>query len=156
LIANWPGTISSGRTTSDLVDASDFLPTLAELAHTKIPDNWHHDGISFVPSLLDRDGPRRESCFFWYDPRPGWEKERFSRHIFALNKEFKLFSDDRLFDISGEGFREELIIPSQESPAAKAARKELKQAIQEMMQPPISAAAKEVVDAYGDPVTDER
>ena len=45
--------------------------------------------------------------FFWYDPRPGWDKDRFTRHIFALDHNYKLFSDGRLFDISGEGFREE-------------------------------------------------
>ena len=36
LVANWPGTISPGSITSDLVDASDFYPTFAELAKTGI------------------------------------------------------------------------------------------------------------------------
>lgn len=152
LIANWPGTIAAERTTSGLVDASDFLPTLAELAKTKIPNEWQHEGISFVPSLLNQDGPRRDWCFFWYDPRPGWDKERFSRHIFALSKNYKLFSDGRLFDISGNGFREELITPNDESPEAKRARIELAAVINKMMQPPISPAAKKVVDAFGNPI----
>ena len=38
LIANWPNVIRSGRTTSQLVDASDFLPTLADLAGAGIPN----------------------------------------------------------------------------------------------------------------------
>ena len=91
LIASWPGKIKPGRTTSDLVDASDFFPTLADLAQVKIPNQRQIDGISFAPTLYDQPGKKREWCFFWYDPRPGWDKDRFSRHVFALDHNYKLF-----------------------------------------------------------------
>ena len=153
LIARWPAAIKGGRTTSDLIDASDFLPTLAELAGTRIPDDWQHDGISFGPQLKGKLGTKRDWAFFWYDPRPGWDKERYSRHIFALDHNHKLFSDGRFFDIRGEGVREVALDAKQLSAEAKAARTKLQRVIDEKMRPPLSAAAKVVVDAFGDPVS---
>ena len=152
LIVNWQGTIQPGQTPDDMIDASDFLPTLAELADVKIPENWGHEGISFAPQLLGREGEKRSSCFFWYDPRPGWDKEKYSRHIFALNHSYKLFSDGRFFDIEGGGFREVELNSNKLSPKAKEARRELRLVIDGKMQPPFSKAATIVVDAFGDPV----
>ena len=154
LIANWPAAIRPGQTNSDLIDAADFLPTLADLAETKIPTGWQHDGISFAPQLMGQAGAKREACFFWYDPRPGWDKERFSRHIFALDKQYKLFSDGRLFDIRGTGLREEALALDQLSSEARAAKERLQQVIDDALQPPISPAARVVVDAYGKRVAD--
>ena len=59
LIANWPGMIESSRTSDDLVDASDFFPTLADLAQAKIADKSQIDGLSFVPTLFDQPGKKR-------------------------------------------------------------------------------------------------
>lgn len=106
LIVNCPGMIEPGQTCGDLIDASDFLPTLAALGKIDIPKNYQHDGISFAPPLLGHAGKKRTAAFFWYDPRPGWDKERYNRHIFALDHNYKLFVDGRIFDIAGEGFRE--------------------------------------------------
>ena len=152
LIANHPGKIDPGQVNRDLIDASDFLPTLADLAGTKIPMDWHYDGISFTPQLLGRTGPTRDWSFFWYDPRPGWDKERFSRHIFALDHNYKLFSDGRLYDIRGTGLREVRVDKGRLNPIARAARKKLRRAIGQMMQPPISKAAAILVDGHGNPI----
>ena len=152
LIANHPGTIPPGQVNSDLVDASDFLPTLADLAGKKIPRDWHLDGMSFAPQLLGKQGPTRDWSFFWYDPRPGWDKERFSRHIFALDHTYKLFSDGRLYDIRGTGMREVRADKGRPNPVVRAARKKLRRAIDQMMQPPISKAASIIVNGHGNPV----
>jgi arylsulfatase A-like enzyme len=152
LVANWPGTISPGSVTSDLVDASDFYPTLADLAKTKVSEKNTIDGISFLPTLLNREGPRREWCFFWYDPRPGWDKDRFSRHIFALDHNYKLFNDGRMFDIRGTEMREIKLDPSQLDTEAKTGRKKLRNAIDQMMLGTLSPHARKLVDAYGNPL----
>jgi len=153
LIANWPGTIEAGRVTDRLVDASDFLPTLAALAGAGIPGDWYHDGLSFTPTLHGKEGaPERDWCFFWYDPRPGWDKERFSRHVFALDHRYKLFGDGRFFHIAGEGFREEPVDVDDLSPEAEAAREKLRAAVDRTMTPPVSEAARVEVDAFGEPV----
>ncbi|MFT4690160.1 MAG: arylsulfatase A-like enzyme [Limisphaerales bacterium] len=152
LIASWPGKIKPGQINSDLIDASDFLPTLADLGKTRIPKDWHTDGHSFAPQLFGKTGTKRDWCFFWYDPRPGWDKNRFSRHIFALDHKYKLFSDGRMFDIRGTEMREKALDLKRLTPAAKAARTKLQKAIKQTMQPPISAHAKIVVDAFGNRV----
>jgi len=151
LIAYWPETIESGQVRDDLIDASDFLPTFAEFAGAKIPSDWPIDGVSFAPTLFGENEEARESAFFWYDPRPGWDKEKFSRHIFALDHDYKLFSDGRFFDISGDGLREVLLDGKLEAPAVVAKAK-LQAAIDEMMSGPMSEKAKIEVDAFGDPV----
>lgn len=152
LIANWPGKISPG-TSSDLVEASDFLPTLADLAGKTLPANWPAtDGVSFAPRLLGQTATPREWAFFWYDPRPGWDKAKFSRSIFALNHKYKLFSDGRMFDIAGETLREVPLELGRLSTEEKAARTKLERAIAQMMQPPLSNAARNEVDAFGNPV----
>ena len=152
LVANWPGRIGAGEVSSDLIDASDFLPTFAALAGAAIPDDWVHDGISFAPALLGEDGPKREMAFFWYDPRPGWDKEKFSRHIFALNHDCKLFSDGRLYDVRGDGLREDLIDVFSLTDEQKQHRDALAAFMKEKMSVPLSESAKIEVDAYGDPI----
>jgi len=152
LIANWPGKIQAGRTTPDLVDASDFFPTLADLAQAKIPKERQIDGISFAPTLHDQPGKKREWCFFWYDPRPGWDKNRFSRSIFALDHQYKLFSDERFFDIRGKEMREAELDVTQLGKKALQARNKLKGAIKETMKGAISKHSSMKVDAYGNPL----
>ena len=59
LIIRWPGRIEPGSVSNDLVDVSDFLPTLAELAGAKLPQGVCLDGKSFVPKAARsrRSGP---------------------------------------------------------------------------------------------------
>ena len=97
LVAYWPGTIEPGEC-DDLVDASDFLPTLLELVGARPPQEI--DGVSFYPQLLGKENPdAREWAFFWYDPRPGWDKDQFSRSVFAVDESYKLYTDGRFFNI---------------------------------------------------------
>jgi arylsulfatase A len=151
LIANWRGKIQPGLH-SGLVEASDFLPTLAALAGKTVPDSWQIDGVSFAPQLLGQNGASRDWAFFWYDPRPGWDKDQFQRSIFALDHRYKLFSDGRMFDIEGQGLREVALDLHQLNNEQKKARYKLSAAITQMMRDPMSKAARIEVDAFGEPV----
>lgn len=130
-----------------IVEASDFYPTLLQLAGVQKQGGKHLDGISFVPQLTGQPGPRRDAAFFWYDPRPGWDKERFERHVFALNATHKLFRDGRLFRIGKRPLEE--ILVSKDDAEDRVARAELNAVIQRAMagvdEPPL-------VDAYGNPL----
>ncbi len=148
LIISQPGTVKPA-VVSDLVDASDFLPTFAELAGIDIPSDWHCDGISFAPVLSGQKGTR-DTAFFWYDPRPGWDKEQFRRHIFALDHNYKRFSDGRFFAIDGDGFKEQPLDSKSLTGEAEKAYQRLGKVIDTTMSTgPISAAAKMKVDAFG-------
>ena len=59
LLVRWPQRIAPGTTCDDLVDFSDFLPTLCELAGATLPAAPLH-GRSFAPQLLGRPGLPRE------------------------------------------------------------------------------------------------
>jgi arylsulfatase A len=72
LIVCWPGKIKAGTENSDLVDFTDFLPTLAGIAGIPVPDNYGPlDGVSFAPRLFDQPGTPRDWIFYHYDYHPG-------------------------------------------------------------------------------------
>ena len=148
LIAHWSGKVPAGETCSDLVNAADFVPTLMELADIEAKPEDQLDGQSFLPQLLGKAHPSpREHSFFWYDPRPGWDKMAYGRSVFALDKNYKLFRNGRLFKIDDLApLQTELKPPF--APAAKAARKKLQAVIDAQLadgEPPL-------VDAFGDPL----
>jgi len=85
-----------GRVTDDLVDFSDFLPTLLDAAGRGAPAGLSFDGVSFLPTLRGEQGGRRKAIVIWSDPRPG----RTSPVGFARDERWKLYDDGRLFDLS--------------------------------------------------------
>ncbi|MEL7267480.1 MAG: sulfatase-like hydrolase/transferase, partial [Planctomycetota bacterium] len=110
LIVRWEGRIQAS-VSDTIIDASDFFPTLLELsqAPTSVDQCRTLDGISFAKTLLGKSGPQRREAFFWYDPRPGWDKERFRRSVFAVNKTHKYFRDGRLLRLGARPLSETLI-----------------------------------------------
>ena len=68
-IASWPAAIKPGIT--DYVGQfTDLMPTFAELAGVKAPQN---DGVSFVPTLLGREQREQHPFLYWEFPGgKGW------------------------------------------------------------------------------------
>lgn len=64
-IARWPGKIKAGAVSNHVGYFGDVLPTLAELAGAKL--QARHDGHSFVPTLLGRDGDQRRHEFLYWE-----------------------------------------------------------------------------------------
>lgn len=92
MVTSWPGTIEPGQVRSELVDVSDFLPTLAQamnIAPLKPPGDGVLDGRSFLPLLLGQPYQSRDWVFIDYtEPRQkqfGWPRARFVRdHTYKL------------------------------------------------------------------------
>jgi arylsulfatase A-like enzyme len=63
LIVRWPLRIPAGKTSDLPCAAWDFLPTAAEIAFAKPPENL--DGISFVPALTGGAQTNRHQALFW-------------------------------------------------------------------------------------------
>ena len=59
LLVRWPERIKAGSVCEDLVDLTDFLPTICELTGAKLPEQSIH-GRSFAPQLLGKPGKPRE------------------------------------------------------------------------------------------------
>src|SRR5262245_57535088 len=94
LIASWPGKIAKGKVTSDLVDSTDFLPTICEAAGVTIPADFKLDGRSFLPHLRGESGQAREWIYSWYSPRGEPLRE------FAFNSKYKLYRTGELYDLT--------------------------------------------------------
>ncbi|HJZ90117.1 MAG TPA: arylsulfatase [Gemmataceae bacterium] len=72
LIVRWPGRIKPA-TTSDLPTAFwDLLPTLCDATGAEVPNDI--DGISFLPTLLGRDGQRVHEFLYWEFPGYGGQQ----------------------------------------------------------------------------------
>jgi arylsulfatase A-like enzyme len=63
MIARWPGKVPAGRTSNAPWYFADVLPTLAELAGAKAPDNI--DGISVLPTLLGEKQDTDDRFLYW-------------------------------------------------------------------------------------------
>lgn len=95
LIANWPGTTPEGVVSRSLVDFSDMLPTIAEVAGIPVPRKWGVDGISFASEIRGGEKSPRDWIYCWYE-RDG-RRDKASEHV--RNQYFKLYGDGRFFNV---------------------------------------------------------
>ncbi len=94
LLAYWPGTIPAGKVCGNIVDLSDFLPTICEASGIAVPQGL--DGRSFLPQLRGEKGNPREWIYMWYN-RGGGKKAQFE---FARTPRYKLFRDGAFLDMT--------------------------------------------------------
>ena len=73
----------------DLIDFTDFLPTLAKAASAELPPGVTIDGRSFLPQLCGEKGKPREWIFCQLRDR--W---------FIRDERWMLNSDSKLFEVS--------------------------------------------------------
>jgi arylsulfatase A len=123
LVANWPGTTPGGRVCGDLIDFSDLLPTLAELARVSLPEDESLDGRSFAPQLRGQVGSPRRWVFCEHRGRQWVRTTRW-----------KLYSDNRLIDMQNDPDERNPVPIDSEPPTAAAARTML-QAVLRGLQP---------------------
>lgn len=113
LIVSWPGQIAAGTVCNDLVDSTDFLPTICAAAGVKTPDSLAIDGRSFLPQLQGEKGNPRDWIYCWYSPRGEPLQE------FAFNQRYKLHRDGRFLEVSATG--EEMLLAGGASLKGQAA-----------------------------------
>ena len=95
LIASWPGHAAVGRVSRDLVDTTDFLPTICEAAGVPVPAELKIDGRSFLPQVRGEKGQPRE----WYYSWCGDQKLRLITAEFAATHDFKLSRTGDFYDL---------------------------------------------------------
>ncbi len=96
LVANWPGTIPPGRVLDDLIDSTDFLPTICQASGVEIPKGLTLDGRSFLPQLRGQAGQPRSWIYCWYAREGG----PTAAAEYAMNADYKLYRDGRMFDLT--------------------------------------------------------
>jgi arylsulfatase A len=129
MIARWPGVIQAG-VNDDLIDSTDFIPTLLEAAGKPLPAKAKLDGRSFYPRLVGKPGNPRPWIYCYYDPRPGWDKDQFSRLVFARDKRYKLYEDGRLFDVPSDVLEKKPIMSAADTAETEAVRARLAAVLQ--------------------------
>lgn len=98
LIVRWPGVGPRGKVCADLVDFSDVLPTLAELAGGELPKDIAFDGRSFAPQLRGERGEPKSWIYCWYQ-RNG-VRNKASQHV--RDPQYKLYADGRMYDVAAD------------------------------------------------------
>lgn len=91
-----PSRIKRGIEYNELFQFNDFLPTLAEAAGIPIPDG--SDGTSFYPLFSNQNQRPRETVFIHYDPLKRANNDQWYGR-FVRNKKYKLYNDDRFYNI---------------------------------------------------------
>jgi len=133
LIVRAPGA-RGGRVLDDLIDFSDFLPTLAEAVGVKLPAAVQTDGVSFWPRILGQPGAPRPWHFTYYYPRPYTRRfDSAYNHTevrFVRDQRFKLYGDGRFYDVSVDPGEKRAIPYNQGGAVAEAARKKLRGALE--------------------------
>jgi len=118
---NWRGVASVGKVNSNVADASDLLPTFAEVAGVPVPADRVMDGKSLVPYMKGETTVLRPWVYNqlgpnWYVREAGW----------------KLNQAGELYDMKNAPFSETLVPAESKDPAAVAARTRLAAALAQL------------------------
>ena len=154
LVVHWRGTIAAGQVRDDLVDTTDFLPTIAEAISAtprKPPGDGVLDGRSFLPQLTGREAALRKWVLVDYtEPRQdgfGWPRARSIR-----DRRWKLYGysvcwprkggerivrTGHLYDVAADPGERKPILPAADSPETAAARRRLQAALESLDPPPV-------------------
>jgi arylsulfatase A-like enzyme len=93
LIVNCPARIAQGRVSQALVDCTDFLPTMLQLAGIALPPDRTIDGRSFAAQLSkDTNTP----------PGRDWIFSQYATTRVIRDQRFKLYSTGALYDVTAD------------------------------------------------------
>lgn len=95
LVAYWKGHTPQGKVLDDLIDFTDFYPTLAAMAGVNLGKSDPFDGRSFLPQLNGQAGQPRDWVLCHYQPYWG----RFKGSQYVRDAQFKLYRDGRFFNV---------------------------------------------------------
>ena len=132
LIVKWPGHVAPGTVSADLIDFTDFVPTLADAADAVLPNNIPFDGRSFLPRITGGDAEPRKYVYLSLDPRKPNNTLPFSQRRKAptvgpvdwcvRDQCWKLYQDGRFFDLQADPLEEQPLSAATMPPEAKVAR----------------------------------
>lgn len=125
LIAFWAGHIKPGQVNDNLVDFSDFLPTITDVAGITLPPSFISDGMSFYPQLKGDFSKTREWIFCHFDPKNG---EKYEQKRFVQNRDWKLYESGEFYDMHKDPYEKKPIAEN----ALTAEVKVIKQQFQEV------------------------
>ena len=134
--ATWPGVTPAGKVNANVADASDLLPTFAEVAGAPLPTGRVIDGRSLVSQFKgDAQSPRT------------WAFCQLSNNYYVREAGWKLDQSGTLYDMKDAPFKEVAVAADTKDEAAVAARQRLAAALAGLN--PGAGAKDEVGDGSG-------
>jgi arylsulfatase A len=130
-IANWPGHWVAGKVSHDLIDATDFLPTICAATATSLPPDLKLDGRSFLPQLRGEQGQPRQWLYAWYNPSGG----ATAKAEFAHDAQFKLYIDGRFYNVEQDDEEKSPLADAALDARAKEAKARLQSALRQFAGP---------------------
>lgn len=94
-VAYWKGHTPEGRQCDDLIDFTDFYPTLADAAGVTLGAEDPIDGRSFLPQLNGLPGHPRQWVLCHYQPYWG----NFAGRQFVRNQGYKQYRDGGFYNV---------------------------------------------------------
>ena len=122
LLANWPDTIHGDQVIDDLVDVSDFWPTLLELSGAPQPAGENIDGISFASRLTEAMASSR-----------AWAYSEGKDKRWVRTQDWKLYENGDLFDMSSDPSESAPILEQDDTAEQLAVRRNLMAAFEQLM-----------------------
>ena len=136
MIALYEGKIRAGKVNANIIDFTDFMPTLAELAKIPLPANYGIlDGKSFAPQLLGKPYVARTSSFGYYNA-DRWGPDDIPASIYAFDYTYKLYEDTsrRFYNYRNDMDEKRPILPEKMTTAQKKSDSTLDSVIKFYMQ----------------------
>jgi len=126
LVAAYGARQGPPRVCDDLVDFTDFMPTMAQAMGIAIPKEWDTDGASFLPQIKGETGSPRKWVFCHYDSFfQGPDKPQADAKRYIRDHQYKLYSTGELYDIKADIFEQHPIAPGAGTAEAEQAREYL-------------------------------
>jgi len=142
LIASWPGVVPAGEVSQTLIDFSDMLPTMAEVAGAEIPAAIRSDGTSFARLLRGEPFTGRSWIYCWYE-RNG---RRGSESQHTRNRLYKLYADGRFYHVVDDFGEQSPLDLEKLSPTVRPVYTELKSVLAEKLA--VTEKATELIKRY--------
>ena len=130
-IGNWPGHFARGKVYADLIDSTDFLPTICEATATPVPAELKIDGRSFLAQLRGEKGSPRDWLYAWYNPSGG----ATAKAEFTHDAQFKLYTDGRFYAVEKDDNEKSPLADAALEAGAKAAKAKLQAALKQFEGP---------------------
>jgi arylsulfatase A len=122
LIVNWGTGKYKQHVTDDLVDFTDFLPTISEAIKQPVPKEWNTDGTSILPQIRGEKGNPRKWIFTHYSPIHSEGANKQSGRFFRDHR-FKLYSDGRFYDLAKDIEEKNPVPEGKSTPEGEKTRK---------------------------------
>ena len=95
---------------SNLVDFTDFLPTICDITGTSIPSSLELDGKSFYSQLKGKSRKVRQWVYCWYAPQKVCNK---NATVFARTHQYKLYRSGEFYDVQRDFYETQPILEEQ-------------------------------------------